>query len=171
MARKLDKSERRREMNRSHLIRVFIAVVGIGMIVWSSAQAGEEHTFLKAADKKWTDGPPSMPPGAQMILIEGDLKKAEPFVFQLKLPAGYEIAPHTHPTAEHVTVLSGTFYMGTGEQLDPNKAVALTPGSFAAFEPGESMFALTKEETVIQVHGIGPWGISYENAEDDPRKK
>ena len=159
-------------MNTSHRIISLIVAVGIGLIALSFAQAQEGgHTLLKPADMKWTDAPPSMPPGAQIAVIEGDLKKAEPFAFRLKLPANYKIAPHTHPAVEHVTVLSGTFYMGAGNQLDRDKAVALTPGSFAAFQPGHSMFAWTEEETVVQVHGVGPWGINYINQADDPRKE
>ena len=162
-------------MNTSHRIIVLIAAVGTGLMAWSfvHAQQAQEvgHSLLKSADIKWTDGPPSMPPGAQIAVIEGDLKKAEPITFRLKLPANYKIAPHTHPAIEHVTVVSGTFYMGAGDQLDREKAVALSPGSFAAFQPGHSMFAWTEKETVIQVHGVGPWGIAYINPVDDPRKK
>jgi hypothetical protein len=33
------------------------------------------------------------------------------------------------------------------------------------------MFGYTKEETVIQLHGVGPWGLTYLNPADDPRKK
>ena len=146
--------------------------VAIVLTGWYFAWAEEDGSILlKETDIKWTDAPPSMPPGAQIAVIEGDLKKAEPFAFRLKLPANYKIAPHTHPAVEHVTVLSGTFYMGPGDQVDPEKAVALTPGSFAAFQPGHSMFAWTEEETVIQVHGVGPWGITYINPADDPSKK
>jgi len=157
-------------MSTSHKILIIMAV-GMVFMAWSFAREQEVgHVLLKSTDIKWTNAPPSMPPGAQIAVIEGDLKKAEPFMFRLKLPANYKIAPHTHPAIEHVTVLSGTFYMGAGDQLDPDKAVALTPGSFAAFQPGHSMFAWTEEETVIQVHGVGPWGINYINPADDPRK-
>ncbi len=159
-------------MNTSRRIIALIVAAGMGLMGWTFAQAQEaEHIMLKPGDIKWTDAPPSMPPGAQVAVIEGDLKKAEPFTFRLKLPAKYTIAPHTHPTIEHVTVISGTFYMGAGDQLDKDKAVALTPGSFAVFQPGHSMFAWTQEETVVQVNGVGPWGISYINPADDPRKK
>jgi quercetin dioxygenase-like cupin family protein len=134
-------------MNTSHRIIALIMAVGMGLMAWSFAQAQEvEHILLKPGDIKWSDAPPSMPPGAQVAVIEGDLKKAEPFTFRLKLPANYKIAPHTHPTIEHVTVLSGTFYMGAGDKLDKEKAVALTPGSFAVFQPGHSMFAWTEEK-------------------------
>lgn len=149
-------------MNTPHRITASIVAVGMGLMAWSFAPAQEAgHILLKPADIKWTEAPASMPPGAQVAVIEGNFKKAEPFAFRLKLPANYKIAPHTHPAVEHVTVLSGTLYMGAGDQLDRDKAVALTPGSFAAFQPGHSMFAWTEEETVIQVHGVGPWGIHY----------
>jgi anti-sigma factor RsiW len=36
---------------------------------------------------------------------------------------------------------------------------------------GTSHFVETKEETVIQVHGVGPWGVTYVNPDDDPNKK
>lgn len=159
-------------MNTPHRIISLIMAVGMGLMALSFAQAEEGgHILLKPTDIKWTDAPPSMLPGAQIAVIEGDLNKAEPFAFRLKLPANYKIPPHTHPAVEHVTVLSGTFYMGAGDQPDPEKAVALTPGSFAAFQPGHSMFAWTEEETVVQVHGVGPWGINYINQADDPRKE
>lgn len=160
-------------MNTSRRIAALIVAGGIGMLGWSFAQAQEVgHILLKAADIKWTDAPPSMPPGAKIAVFEGDLAKAEPFTFRLKLPADSTIAPHTHPAIEHVTVLSGTLYMGAGENLDRGKAVALSPESFAAFQPGHSMFAWTGEEPVtFQVHGVGPWGINYINLPDRPRKK
>ncbi|MCI0453678.1 MAG: cupin domain-containing protein [Candidatus Dadabacteria bacterium] len=159
-------------MNTSRRIIALIVAVGMSLMGWTFAQAQEaEHIMLKPGDIKWTDAPPSMPPGAQVAVIEGDLKKAEPFTFRLKLPAKYTIAPHTHPTIEHVTVISGTFYMGAGDKIDKDKAVALTPGSFAVFQPGHSMFTWTQEETVVQVYGVGPWGINYINPADDPRKK
>ena len=159
-------------MNTSHRIIALIVAAGMGLMAWSVGRAQESgHILVESTDIKWTAAPPSMPPGAQIAVIEGNLKKAEPFAFRLKLPANYKIAPHTHPTVEHVTVLSGTFYMGPGDQLDQGKAVPLTPGSFAAFQPGHSMFAWTEEETVVQVHGVGPWGISYINPADDPSKK
>jgi hypothetical protein len=146
-------------------------IMTLALIGGSAAQAEEGHVLLKSDDVKWAEGPPSMAPGAKIAVIKGDLKKAEPFTFRLKLPADYKVAPHIHAAIEHVTVLSGTLYMGPGDKPDVDKAVALTPGSFAAFHPGHSMFAYTKEETVIQIHGVGPWGIAYVNPADDPRKK
>ena len=68
-------------------------------------------------------------------------------------------------------MISGTFYMGLGDKLDPDKSTGLTPGSMMILQPKTHHFAWTKEETTIQLHGTGPWGITYVNPADDPRKK
>ena len=102
-------------------------------------------------------------------VIEGDLSAAEPFTFRLLLPAGYEILPHVHPEYERVTVLSGTLHFAHGEEFDRDATMELPRGSFAVMAPGEPMFGYTMEDTVIQLHGTGPWGIDYIRDEDDPR--
>ena len=110
-------------------------------------------------------------PGAKIAVIEGPLNKAVPFTFRLLLPAGARIAPHVHPAFERVTVLSGIFHFAHGDSFDPARTQALGQGSVAVMPPGAPMFGYTREETVIQLHGIGPWGIRYLNPADDPRKK
>jgi quercetin dioxygenase-like cupin family protein len=106
---------------------------------------------------------------AEISVIEGDLSKEEPFNFRLKLPAGYQIAPHTHPAYERVTVISGTHHFAHGESFDRDKTTALPQGGVAIMPPGAPMYGYTDEDTVIQVHGTGPWGIKYINPDDDPR--
>jgi len=103
------------------------------------------------------------------MVLEGNLSKAEPFTFRLKVPARYTIAPHTHPAVEHVTVISGALRFGTGETFDKEKGTVLPAGSFAAFPANHAMYAYALEDSVFQVHGVGPWGITYANAADDPR--
>jgi quercetin dioxygenase-like cupin family protein len=130
-----------------------------------------DHLMVKPENVKWTDGPPSIPPGAKFAVIEGDPKVAGLFTMRFWFPAGYKIAPHWHPADEHVTVISGAFLMGLGEKFDNEKLQTLTTGSFAVMATGTRHFAMTKEETVVQLHGMGPWGINYVNPADDPRKK
>lgn len=129
------------------------------------------HVMITPDELKWADGPPSLPPGAKFAVLEGDPKNPGTFTMRLKLPADFKIPAHWHPADEHVTVLSGTFNMGVGDQLDPAKGKALPVGSFALMPARTHHFAWTKEETIIQLHGIGPWGINYVNPADDPRKK
>ncbi|HZY84904.1 MAG TPA: cupin domain-containing protein [Gemmataceae bacterium] len=124
------------------------------------------------ADKvQWRPGPPSLPKGALVALLEGDPAKEGPFVFRVKLPDGYRIAPHTHPKVERVTVLSGTLYIGMGARFDEKAGRAMPAGAYGHWPAGMRHFAWAKGETVIQLHGVGPWSIQYVNAIDDPRKR
>ncbi|HEU0199453.1 MAG TPA: cupin domain-containing protein [Burkholderiaceae bacterium] len=135
-----------------------------------SVYAGDGHLMLAPSDLVWKDAP-AVARGAKIAVIEGPLDKAVPFTFRLALPANARIAPHVHPAFERVTVLSGTFYFTRGDTYEPSQTQALGPGSVAVMPPGTPMFGYTKEATVIQLHGVGPWGIKYLNPADDPRQK
>lgn len=77
--------------------------------------------------------------------------------------------PHFHRGLEHVTVIQGTFLVGLGEKEDPSAMKALSAGGFMVTPPGQKHCVRAQGETVIQVHGVGPWGITYVNPADDPR--
>jgi hypothetical protein len=149
--------------------------------VWTWSHAGEDkdkphdmakgHVMVKADDVKWGAGPPGLPAGVQVAVLTGDPGKAVPYVLRAKMPDGYKVPPHWHPTDENVTVLKGTLMMGKGEKFDADTSVALTEGSFARMVKEMRHFAWAKGETIIQVHGIGPFDITYVNPDDDPRKK
>lgn len=129
-----------------------------------------DHIMKVEADLTWKDGPPSLPAGAQMALLEGNPAEAGPFTMRLKVPAGYKIPPHHHPADEHVTVLAGTFSMGLGETFDEKKVTDLPVGGFAVMKTGTRHFAMSRAGGTIQLHGMGPWGITYVNPADDPRQ-
>jgi quercetin dioxygenase-like cupin family protein len=119
----------------------------------------------------WRDGPPSLPRGAKIAVLEGDPAKPGPFVFRVKVPDGYRIPPHTHPKPERVTVVSGSFHLGMGDTFDPTKGQELSAGTYGTWPPGMKHFVWVKGETVVQFHGEGPWTIEYVNPADDPRNK
>jgi quercetin dioxygenase-like cupin family protein len=153
----------------TQLTAAAVALLAVG---WASvsiaAERDERHVMVTPAELEW--GPiASMAPGAQMAMIEGDLGKAEAFTFRLKLPADYVIAPHVHPAHERVTVLSGALFFAHGSTFDRAAARRLPAGSIAIMPPGAPMYGYTEEETVLQIHGTGPWGIRYLDPEDDPR--
>ncbi|GHC17732.1 cupin domain-containing protein [Aidingimonas halophila] len=130
---------------------------------------GNGHIMGTADQLEW--GPVgSMGEGAEIAVIEGDMSEKAPFTIRLRLDDGYEIMPHTHPAYERVTVLAGTLHFAHGEVYDPDATAALPEGGFAIMSPGDPMFGYAEGETVIQLHGEGPWGIDYINAEDDPRQ-
>jgi hypothetical protein len=128
------------------------------------------HHMVTPSEIHWTDAE-ALPPGAKLAVIEGPLDASVPFTFRIKFPQDYELPAHWHAAIEHVTVISGTINMGSGERLDTSKTKALPPGSVAIMQPRMPHFTWTKEETVVQVHGVGPWAINYVNPNDDPRRK
>lgn len=144
--------------------------VSIACLGMPASWAGSGHMMVTPDELKWADVP-SVPPGAKVTVIEGPLNEAVPITFRLKFPAGYKLPAHWHPGIEHVTVISGTFNMGMGDKLDPAKTRPLPAGSVAIMQPKTNHFAWTAEETIVQVHGVGPWAINYVNPADDPRKK
>jgi hypothetical protein len=131
----------------------------------------EGHMVLTPADLKWGDPPPGLPAGAKLAVLEGDPTKKGPYTIRLQSPDGYKVLPHTHPTPEKITVISGTFFLGTGSKFDEAAGKEMGAGSFAVMPAGMQHFAWVKGETVVQIHGTGPFQIVYVNPADDPRKK
>ena len=136
------------------------------------AEAAAKHVMVAASDVKWGPAPPSLPPGAQMGVLDGDPSVAgQPFVIRAKFPDGYRVAPHWHPTDENVVVISGSFSVGTGDTFNEGTMMALASGGYAKMPKEVHHYAMAKGETVIQVHGTGPFVVTYVNPTDDPRNK
>ena len=130
------------------------------------------HVMLTPDELKWGPASPSLPPGAQMAVVSGDPSvKGQPFVVRAKFTDGYRVPPHWHPTEENLTILSGTLMMGTGDKMDPAAMRPLTAGSYSRMGANVRHYVMAKGETTIQVHGIGPFMVTYVNPNDDPRKK
>lgn len=137
------------------------------------AQAADkpaDHVFFAPKDLKWTDVP-SLPKGAKAALLEGPMNEPGPFMIRIKFPANYKVPPHWHNNIEHITIISGTLNMGIGDKFDQKKTHALRAGHASIMQPKLNHFVWTKEETIAQVHGMGPWEVNYVNPADDPRKK
>lgn len=128
------------------------------------------HVLVEAQQLTWGDAPPVLNKGAQFVVLSGNPGASGPFVIRLKMPAGYKIAPHWHPTDENVTVISGTFSLGMGETFDANAAKPLTAGGYALLPAEMRHFAWTKDGATVQVHGMGPFVLNYVNPADDPSR-
>jgi quercetin dioxygenase-like cupin family protein len=92
------------------------------------------------------------------------------FTVRLDMPDGYRIAPHFHPTDEHITVISGTFLIGMGDAIDPKQMSPLPTGGFATASANMHHYATAKGHTVVQVSAMGPFQLTYVHAADDPTK-
>jgi quercetin dioxygenase-like cupin family protein len=149
-----------------------VLVLGICATAGSAAiaQDGGTHKMVLPSDLKWTDVP-SLPPGAKIAIIEGPMNQAVPFTVRLRFPKDYVIPAHSHPAIERVTVLSGTFNMGAGDNFEKSRTHALPAGSIAIMQSGTNHFAWASDEAIVQLNGTGPWDVKYVNPEDDPRKK
>jgi hypothetical protein len=116
------------------------------------ALAQDHHATVQPDSLKWST-PAAYAPGAQIAVVRGDP------------------TPHTHPNDENVTVLSGSFNIGTGDKLDQSKGTTVQAGGYSFVMKGMPHYAWFTEETVLQLHGTGPQGVTYVDPADDPRKK
>lgn len=145
---------------------------GLAVSQQPSTPAAGAHVMITGDTLKWGPPPPGLPAGAEVAVLSGDPAKAgELFTLRVKMPAGYKVPPHWHPGDEHVSVLNGQLMMGMGETFDAAQMQPMSAGSFALMPKEMRHYVLAKGPTVIQVHGIGPFGITYVNMADDPRKK
>ncbi len=131
----------------------------------ASAQAASHTPF----EPKWGPAPAVFPAGAQMAVMQGNPGKAEPFTVRLRFPSGYIIAPHTHPTDENLTVISGTFHVGMGKKFEKATMMTINAGGFATAPANEAHYAEAQGLTVVQVHAMGPFALTYVNPSDAPR--
>jgi quercetin dioxygenase-like cupin family protein len=136
---------------------------------WSADMAGRA-TFVEPSQVKWGEAPPVLPKGAQLAVLQGDPSKAGPFVIRIKVPGHYKVAPHWHSKDENLTVVSGTFYLAEGDKADTKHAHALKAGSFHYLPAETRHYAYSKGPAIVQVHGEGPFDITYVNPADDPSK-
>lgn len=154
------------------LLVPFMTLTAGVALAQGSPTSGAPHAIVKLPDQlTWAPAPPALPAGAKLAVLEGDPTVAGEFTMRLRLPDHYRIPPHFHPATEHVTVLKGTFKVGMGEKFDESAMKKLPAGTFAALDPGTRHFAESEGETIIQLHGVGPWGITYVNPADDPRQR
>lgn len=132
---------------------------------------GSASAQIDPASLKWMPGPPGLPSGAEFAVLAGDPEKEGVFTMRARLPAGFVVPPHWHPSDEHVTVLSGDMSLGMGSALDRTKATRLSAGGFAVAGAKMNHYVFTEGGATIQVTAQGPFGITYVNPADDPRRR
>ncbi len=161
--------------------KTFLCTAAIGVLVSAAgpmtspskpaqmAMSTDMHVVTGMADVKWGPGNPAFPPGAQMVIMTGDPATTGFISVRAKMPAGYTVPPHFHPTDEHVTVLSGTMAFGSGDRVDPKMEKTVSRGGYFVAQANMHHYAIAKAPTVIQIDMNGPFGITYVNSADDPR--
>jgi quercetin dioxygenase-like cupin family protein len=159
-------------MRRLCLGVLVVGALGINAALMAQqASPAAHHTTTDPATIEWKPGPPQLPAGVMVAALHGDPSKDGPFVVRLKLPAGSKVAPHWHPTDENLTVVQGTIQIGMGEKFDAAQLKSLKAGAYSFMPAKAPHFAVVKGETIIQVHGLGPFVLTYVNPADDPSLK
>jgi quercetin dioxygenase-like cupin family protein len=154
---------------------------GLGMSAEEDATLSETSTvrphqpgqdLFKSAlseDLEWRPFP-AFPPSVRLAVIVGRPSEAGPYTIRVRVPRGVKLMPHRHPEDRVYTVMSGVFYIGLGERFDADKLQAYPPGSVIVLPGNTPHFHWAKSsDYVTQVTAIGPLGIEYVNANDDPR--
>ena len=112
----------------------------------------------------------AFPPSARLAVVVGDPAGTGMYTTRVKVPSGVKLMPHTHPEDRIYTVISGVFYIGQGEQFDSEKLEAHPPGAVVVLPGGTPHFHWARSgEYVTQISAIGPLGMEYVDAQDDPR--
>jgi quercetin dioxygenase-like cupin family protein len=133
-----------------------------------ASTSGASHVAVRPSDITWNP----LRPGAEIAVVSGDPDKAgAPFVMRMRYRGVVRVPPHWHPTDEHITVLTGTFMMGMGERFDESTAIELSAGAYAQVPAKMAHYAWSKGDTVVQVHGIGPFAINYVNPPAGDRER
>ncbi len=153
-------------------IRIVAAGAGLAAMLGIAALAQNALGIVAVTpdEMKWSPQGGLTLPGLEQTKLVGDPGKPGPYTLRLKFPAGYKVAPHMHPDAREVTILSGTWYTGYGETFDPAKLKALPAGSFYTEPANVAHFVEVKDAVLIQVSGMGPSGRKFVNPADEPKK-
>ena len=159
-------------------MRRILVFCAVSMLAFAAISVGQEaaapathpatHMVASAKDLKWGDPPPVFEKGATFTVISGNPGEAGLYVVRLRMPAGYKINPHWHPADEHVTVISGTFMVGMGEKFDKATMKELPAGGYVLLPADMRHYAMAKTAATVQVHGMGPFKLTYVNPADDP---
>jgi hypothetical protein len=113
----------------------------------------------------------AFPASVRLAVLVGQPSQPGPYTIRVKVPSGVKLMPHKHPEDRVYTVIAGVFYIGLGEQFDGDKMRAYPPGSVVIL-PGDTFhFHWAKSgEYITQVTAIGPLGLEYFDAGNDPRR-
>ena len=103
---------------------------------------------------KWDD---DMKRGESTAVLAGDPEKPGLYVELVKWHAHHMSHPHFHPNDRFITVISGTWWVGTGTKFDPDGTVPLPPGAFVRHVGKQVHYDGAKDEDVLlEIVGEGP---------------
>jgi len=142
------------------LVATALAVLAAASYSQEKKESDSAHKIVRSGNLKWTP----IIKGCDLAAVSGDPNAdGTPFVLRLRCVDGAKIPAHWHPTDENVTVLKGTFLVGMGETFDESKLQPMNVGNFVSMPKEVRHFGLCKGETIVQVHGAGPFKVNWVN--------
>jgi quercetin dioxygenase-like cupin family protein len=101
---------------------------------------------------------PAENPGVQNAVMVGDPAKDGLYIVLTKWLAGNHFShPHFHPHDRFITVLKGTWWVGSGTKYDPGSTVPMPAGTFVTHFGQQVHFDGAKDEdAVLLIVGLGP---------------
>lgn len=147
------------------MLRMLLAGAAAASLTVSAAYS----QVLTPDSLRWGPPPPGVPAGAELAVLSGDPSKEGMFTIRVRVPAGYTVPPHHHPTVELVTIIDGDLSYGMGATLDRAKASRLTEGGYFVAEAKMNHYVFSDTGSTFQITAHGPFEIIYVNAADDPR--
>jgi anti-sigma factor ChrR (cupin superfamily) len=156
------------KMNKNRVAIVWAVVAALAaMVAAANSQEKKEgdaaHKIVHYGDLKWTP----IIKGCDLAPVSGDSSvEGASFVLRIRCADGIKVPAHWHPTDENLTVMKGTFLVGMGEAFDESKLQTMNVGNFAMMPKEMRHFALCKGETIVQIHGAGPFKVNWVNPAD-----
>jgi quercetin dioxygenase-like cupin family protein len=129
--------------------------------VTTAPQAASKPIQLAPGDILYKPAPPTMPAGVLLAVLEGDPRAPGLFSVRMKVPAGFTLPPHTHPSDERVTVIEGAVAVGFGDTIDREKVRSFEAGSYYLNPPGVPHYVLSEQGATLQITGMGPWQVDF----------
>jgi len=153
----------------SHIKHSITAIAGLVLAVAPAAHGDHPAmTNVFPEDLQWAN-PASIPRQIELATVYGNPSQPGPYIFRARMPAGTKLFAHRHPDERWVTVLQGTYRSAVGEAYDVGAATEYPEGSFYVTAANAPHYSYAVTDVIVQEQGVGPTGMSYVHAEDDPR--
>ena len=140
--------------------RMLLALAVLALSATGFAGASPVPTIVTPDKTPWVAGTGPLA-GTRVAVLSGDLQKPGPYTVRLELQPGTNFPPHFHGDTENVTVISGSLWVGLGDRAQPSQMIELPAGSFVSVPQGIHHYAMAKQLTVIQIHGMGPFTLTF----------
>jgi quercetin dioxygenase-like cupin family protein len=160
---------------------VVFLFAAVACLAQAGATKAKRHVMVTPENIQWgpinpaaiRGTPPAdfLPLKSEVAVVSGDPSKpGAAFVVRIKTPDGGRVPPHWHPQDENITVLQGIFFLGTGEKFDRASGHEMKTGSYALMPKSTWHFGWVKGETIVQVHGTGPFLINFGKIHETAKK-